>query len=112
MGAVVPGKIEGYQENGTRNRDDNRYPVHSPEVQGVVPWIVALSGPWPGGGGAPALSRRLLRAGGLCGVALAGADPAGTPGLVETQDGRGYKDGAVGACADPDEEGESEVAQG
>jgi hypothetical protein len=112
MSEVIPGKVEGDQENETCNRDDNRCPVRLREEQDVVPWVIALFGPRPGEERRAGPSRRVLRAGGLRGAALAGADPASAPGLVQAQDGRGYKDGAVGAGADANEKSEGEVAQG
>ena len=38
IGPVVPGKVEGDQENKTSNRDDNANSGRQREEQGVVPW--------------------------------------------------------------------------
>ncbi len=49
IGVVVPGKVEGDQENETHNRDDNPNPGRPREEQGVVRWVIALSRPRSGG---------------------------------------------------------------
>ena len=98
--AVVPNKSNGDQENE---------PAATSTTQSRN---AALQRRGRETSDAPSLSRRLLRTGGLRGASLTGADPTGAPGLVQAQDGRGNKNGAVGAGADADEEGEGEVAQG
>ncbi len=45
IGPVVPGKVEGDQENETRNRDDNPRPGRPRKEQDVVPWVM-----WPSPG--------------------------------------------------------------